>query len=539
MKRLFYSIISASILLLVSCEKDEIKQQDPQEEGFVLVGKSSLQTKTDFGTPGNSTIPFLWSKDDFITLVNNGTSYVSKNLANGGQTAEFQFTSGSVTPGDIVYYGSCGIEGTKCNVAVIPWQSGTVGNLHKNGDFGCATVGNDNTFTLEHYTSYLWLNTYSEEVDAKVKKIIITAENDLFGMAEFNFETKSFGSISAIDKDDPLLASTKTVEIEFLDKDLNNPEPKSLLAASSGEQIWAVAITFPATSGKLEVEYQFDNDKRASYSYKSRSLEAGHTYRISQEIKSTDLYELRTLTFEDTDAKFISYALDDGTPIETWSDLIDDAQYGGTITYNYGGITYYWRDQNNTELSHSFTTPYWGGGHVISNFVENDYTNLPDGKSGWYEVQMQIPIEAHSGSNFAVHNGYIDFFNQGIYDPVLQTISFSDSQERIIESIYITNTSYVLNSLTYGDGFAPAASESTYYRIVIYGYDKDDNETGSVEVTLCEGKDFLTEWEKVDLRSLGKVSKIGFNFTASDDLIGEYGLNTPAYFAYDDITVRF
>ena len=38
---------------------------------------------------------------------------------------------------------------------------------------------------------------------------------------------------------------------------------------------------------------------------------------------------------------------------------------------------------------------------------------------------------------------------------------------------------------------------------------------------------------------LGAGARVGFNIVGSDDLYGSYGLNTPAYFAYDDVAVRF
>ena len=85
-------------------------------------------------------------------------------------------------------------------------------------------------------------------------------------------------------------------------------------------------------------------------------------------------YELRTLTFEDKDAKFTPYELYGGAAINKWSDLIDNLQFGGELTYtNYTEDEYWWYDEGNTELQHCFTTPYWDGGHVISN-----YRRLPD-----------------------------------------------------------------------------------------------------------------------------------------------------------------
>ena len=253
--------------------------------------------------------------------------------------------------------------------------------------------------------------------------------------------------------------------------------------------------------------------------------------------------QLRVLTFEDKDVKFTPYSLDYANKtINKWSDLVDDVQYGGSLTYNnYGEATYYWYDENNTELEHSFTTPYWGGGHAISNYVIEDYENLPEGKYGWYELQFANPIGGHNNSkNFCVHNGYADFFNIQQYNGKLAWFSFKDGKEQVVDHMYVTNTCYFLNSVTYGDGFNQAAGDNTYVKIIAYGYDANDEATGEAEFYLVNGKDnILTTWEKFDLSSLGKVNKIVFNFAASADQSGSYGLNCPAYFAYDDVAVQF
>ena len=255
-----------------------------------------------------------------------------------------------------------------------------------------------------------------------------------------------------------------------------------------------------------------------------------------------DTYTLRTLSFEDADAQFTGYTLYGGAEINTWSDLIDDMQYGGSLTYtDYMNDVYYWYDEGNTELYHAFATPYWGGGHVISNYVIEDYKNLPDGYWGWYELQMANPIGGHNGSaNFAVHNGYSDFFNSQLYDASLAGFEFADGVERVVDHMYVTNINYVLNSLTYGDGFNMPATEDTYLKVIAYGFNAADEKVGELEFYLCNGaSNILKTWQKWDLSALGKVAKIAFNITASADQVGSYGLNCPAYFAYDDVAVRF
>ena len=248
-------------------------------------------------------------------------------------------------------------------------------------------------------------------------------------------------------------------------------------------------------------------------------------------------YELKVLTFEDADAKFAPYELTYcGRAIATWSDLVDNAQYNGVLLYDQTGGVYNWSDVGNTELMHSFTTPYWAGGHAISNYVIPDYSTLPEGYYGWYELQLATPMGGADGSkNFAVHNG-----SQMEYEGmVMPALAFADGVARVIDHMYVTNTCYALNALIYGDSFSAPASESSLLKLVATGFDSNGAKKGSVELTLCNGKKAVDEWVKFELHSLGAVVKVEFSFWASDDLIGDYGVRVPTYFAYDNIAVRF
>ena len=252
-------------------------------------------------------------------------------------------------------------------------------------------------------------------------------------------------------------------------------------------------------------------------------------------------YELRTLTFEDADAQFAPYTLDYANcTISTWSDLVDDAQYNGTLTYTSGGV-YTWCDEGNTLLTHSFTAPYWGGGHAISNFTNSGYApeDLPTNAYGWYEIQFATLHGGNNGSkNFCVHNGHVDDYNSAY--TTCQTIAFADGKARVIDHMYVTNICYVLNSLVYGDGFNPPANDTTTFHIVAIGQDANGNEISRTSFALYWGKDsVVTTWQKWDLSVLGEVVSVGFNLVGSADLYGDWGLNAPAYFAYDDVAVRF
>lgn len=245
------------------------------------------------------------------------------------------------------------------------------------------------------------------------------------------------------------------------------------------------------------------------------------------------------LTFEDADARFPAYTIDGcGKHITTWSNLIDSVQYGGALLYNDMAYTgYKWCDAGNTELASAVIDggPYWNGGHAISNFFIEDITTTT------YETQLGVSTGSanHAGNNgsahFCVHNGYVD---EASYKTTLPSFYFADSVARVIKSMYVVNTSYVLNSLVNGDAFSPAATDSTWFKIVAKGYDANGNLTGMSEFMLCDGKDkIVRDWTLWNLESMGKVNKVEFNLDASDDLKGQFGLTVPTYFAYDDVTV--
>lgn len=253
------------------------------------------------------------------------------------------------------------------------------------------------------------------------------------------------------------------------------------------------------------------------------------------------IYELRVLTFEDSDAAFAPYLLDYcGKNVSRWSDLVDSPQYGGPMLYNdYSSAPYYWYDENNTGLFSelNFGGPFWMGGEVISNYYDPDF----EGKN--YTEQLTVSVKGgaagagghNRSANFAVHNGHEDYFSQGRTG----NLHFADGVARIIDHMYVTNISYGLNSLVYGDGFNQPAGETTWIKILATGYDGNDEETGAAEFYLYKDGKAVNEWSKFDLSSLGEVVKVVFNIFGSEDMTGAYGLNFPAYFAYDDIAVRY
>lgn len=242
-----------------------------------------------------------------------------------------------------------------------------------------------------------------------------------------------------------------------------------------------------------------------------------------------DAFKLRVLTFEDADYRGSS------TVTGYWSSLVDDPQYNGALLYgNTAG--YNWYDEGNTGLaSGMLDADFWNGGHAVSDYYEADFTGCD------YNKQLAVSTAAngagHNGSkHFCVQNGYVDASS---YKQVLPALRFRSGEEHVIDHMWVVNTSYVLDFLTNGNAFSSAAGADSWFKIIATGYDAAGAETGTCEFFLCEGRTFVTEWTRFDLWQLGAVARVEFNLKGSDDLYGDYGLNAPAYFAFDDVAVRF
>lgn len=115
-----------------------------------------------------------------------------------------------------------------------------------------------------------------------------------------------------------------------------------------------------------------------------------------------------------------------------------------------------------------------------------------------------------------------------------------------VNGMYVTNGTYAANSMRDGDSFAKkfggaTGNEPDWFMLTIKGFDS----TGtilpdSVDFYLADFRDatnandyIVTDWQFVDLSSLGNLKGLVFSLTSSDT--GAFGMNTPSFFCIDDI----
>lgn len=576
MKRSKLFMLIATVVAFASCESVNVEvSASADTDTLVVTGYSSAETRTAFGAPGANEIPYTWTAGDYIWLGKNKSSAITEDAT----LAHFAFKGGTAIIGTgHIFYNMTG----KAKSANVLAEQSADGNLGNDGDFGYATLDEYNSFYLEHKSAYVWFDTKSNDVDMpKLLSITLATEGEeIAGERIYNFADG--------DWDDTITNGSSTITLNF--------EGGKVLQAEN-EGVMAAMVVLPAevAGTTLTVTYTFEDDSTfTEEKTPSKNFESGATQRIATTISKNDLkykevepelpYELRVLTFEDKDVKFQPYYLeyaDDwtGRLISKWSELIDSPQYSGPLMYGNDSTDamYYWYDEGNTELYHIFPDNYaycfWGGGHAVSNYwgagysdedrnshiakyYGQDYVDQWIGKPGadaflgWFCIQLMTPVAPHSGENFVVHYGYKD---DGTYIENLPELIFYDEEPRVIDHMWVTNTSYTLNQLYNGvkseegnsfGGNWEGLTEEAWLKIVAQGFDDVDADANAepvseVEFYLVQGMNVVTDWQKWDLSELGAVAKVRFNFLYSDEMGGRYGFTIPGYFAYDDVAVRF
>lgn len=105
------------------------------------------------------------------------------------------------------------------------------------------------------------------------------------------------------------------------------------------------------------------------------------------------------------------------------------------------------------------------------------------------------------------------------------------------EHIYICQNSNTMEAIARGGVFnANVFTEQDTLSLIISALDENMQEIASITYYLAVDGKKNNGWEKVSLSSLGKAAGLSFRMTTTD--IGDYGANTPMYFALDGLTVN-
>lgn len=179
----------------------------------------------------------------------------------------------------------------------------------------------------------------------------------------------------------------------------------------------------------------------------------------------------------------------------------------------------------------------WGGG--VTSWGIFAYSNKTDTVTLGYSNQYS----AYAGAGYAHTPNFAVAYFDGMNDIYLKMRN--NAMGDTIAGFYITNNSYSALSMKYGDAYSKkfTSADHDWFRLVINGYRYGIKKTDSVVFYLADFRYadsslnyIVKDWRWVDLNVLGSVDSIGFRFSSSDN--GMYGMNTPAYFCMDNLTIK-
>lgn len=177
-----------------------------------------------------------------------------------------------------------------------------------------------------------------------------------------------------------------------------------------------------------------------------------------------------------------------------------------TFTSGNADFTYNWNDTYNC---------CWSG---------FSYSNTTDTTTAGYTNQFS-----------AITGGGVNgSANYGISNPGSSASRVDFGGATIVEGAYFTNTTYAYLSMQDGDSFAKQFGLGDFFTLTVTGLDAFDSITNSVNISLARDANLVDAWIWNDLMPLGEVYALEFSLSSSDN--GAFGMNTPAYFAMDNLT---
>jgi len=215
---------------------------------------------------------------------------------------------------------------------------------------------------------------------------------------------------------------------------------------------------------------------------------------------------------------------------------------------------------------------YWNGSDGSGGFTSGgaEFNNAYDPEwgswSGWAYSNVNNTTTpgwlnqyaAYTGTGYGASGNYA-VACWPVWEGAVPTMALPPGMS--IETMKVTNTTYVALSMLNGDGFARkfgwldanhdgdfndagdhAGNYPDWFKLTITGKDAEGGTVGQLDVYLADyrfpgtSSDYLVNtWQTVDLTGLADARELQFDLLSSD--VGEFGMNTPAYFAVDHVTM--
>lgn len=226
-------------------------------------------------------------------------------------------------------------------------------------------------------------------------------------------------------------------------------------------------------------------------------------------------------TATDANSQPIDYAIKPGNEFYDITDVWDS-------TYNDGPLSrYIYTNKDTFALLHLPSESAWGGmsweGFTISQ-VDTDTMNV-------FSCVAKGGVQGE-GTPYAI--GYYSDFVSSTLGYASNMILFNEVYYP--EYVYICQNSNTFEAISNGLTPANKFTEKDSLVLTISGIDDEWKDTQQVVYFLALGREFNQGWVKVDLSSIGATKGLSFRIRSTD--VGQWGTNTPTYFALDKLTIN-
>ncbi len=220
--------------------------------------------------------------------------------------------------------------------------------------------------------------------------------------------------------------------------------------------------------------------------------------------------------------------------------------FNGEKPYEYKSVTY--ANFENIDLSAS---GYYNGSDGKTSFASGNFRFFTEYTASWDSWSGFAVSNKTDNTTPGWANQYSAITGKGVsgsanyavaYPNPVSTIAFKDTT---VSGVYVTNSTYACLSMKNGDSYAKkfggdSGNDSDWFLLTIEGFDSANKSTGKVYFNLADfaysinSNDYIINtWKWVNLKSLGRISKLEFSLRSSD--MGTWGMNTPGYFCLDNL----
>ncbi len=208
--------------------------------------------------------------------------------------------------------------------------------------------------------------------------------------------------------------------------------------------------------------------------------------------------------------------------------------------------SYFFPSGESSFISGPLSFMFSGGEGYWSGFAYSNLSSLNGDYSHDQFAATSLNGMDGDSTNYAVAFIVSDWM-AGTYDPIPSRISVTNGNEANFSGFYINNNEMAFITMRDGSLYnkkfgGDSGNDPDWFRVKIWGLRADNSTTEPIYHYLSDFRfednslDYIQDsWEWVDLQSLGMVKELQFVMESTDS--GDFGINTPAYFVMDNLTI--